>query len=290
MTSFTDPGRDNLVAPMSPAPRPTDLDLPHPSEQPRSLEAFVDRAVNGREFLIQYQPVFSLATHGVIGFEALIRWCRPTVGSPIQLPTSYGREIEAPLALVERWVLADACRRARSWGAGEANAPWISLKLSPSDLGDPRFADDAGRMVVEAGVPTSTIVLEFGLDLMAGDPAPAFERLRDRGFSLAVDGFGSDLGALRHLVRLPLDNVKIARSLVERIPANHEATALAEGLIGLAHSLGIQVVAAGLASHDQLRSLQSSGCDAGQGPLLGEPMDAEAAGDLVFASSLRAPH
>ena len=241
-------------------------------------------ALERSEFILQYQPIFSLADNRLKGFEALVRWQHPSLGlvAPFRfIPLAEETGFIVPLG---RWVLAEACDQLARWTSSAHEPLTIAVNLSRRQLVTPGLADEVRTALAFSGLAAHQLVLEITESLLMVDPERAHEalsELRAIGIRIAVDDFGTGYSSLSHLQQFPVDILKIDQSFVERLNvAEPQASALVTSIIGLAQSLGLHVIAEGIENEGQLRKLIDLGCKSGQGYLLGRPLDHQEASAL----------
>jgi diguanylate cyclase (GGDEF)-like protein len=256
------------------------------------FEAALRRAVLEQQFTVRYQPVCELAGGGVVGLEALVRWDHPERG--LVMPGEFvGMAEESGLIVpIGRWVLHAACQAARDW---QRRFPlvrplYIGVNLSLRQLQQPDLVQDVAGAVDAAGLAPADLVLELTESVLALDDEATIQRLhelRALGVHLAVDDVGTGHSSLAHLRRLPVDALKLAGPFVEGLTAGAEQAALAQAIMRLADTLGLQVVAEEVEEADQLRALQALGCRYGQGYLFARPLDQFAVDALLGAEQRR---
>jgi diguanylate cyclase (GGDEF)-like protein len=259
-----------------------------------ALKADVVGAAQRGELVVDYQPVVELGTGKAIGVEALVRWQHPTRG--LLPPLSFIGLAEETGAIIDigSWVLAAACREARTWQLGHARPDlFVAVNVSVRQLDQPGFADHVKEVLDGTGLDPSRLVVEVTESVLA-DPrsgaAAALESLRKTGVKVAIDDFGTGYCSIGYLSRLPIDILKVDRSFVSGEPRGPQADALLAAIIGLAQRLGLDIIAEGIEDAVQLARLQALGCKAGQGFLLSRPLSAAAVDMmLVDAVSLPAP-
>jgi diguanylate cyclase (GGDEF)-like protein/PAS domain S-box-containing protein len=254
-----------------------------------TLEADLRDAVERRELAVHYQPIVDLRRGGLAGVEALLRW--PTHRG-VEIPPGQFIPVAESSGLIRplgEWVLREACAQAARWRAEHTAAAdlSVSVNLSGRQLGDPGFVElifdalrgtrlDPGALVLEV---TESALMEVS------DVVPALERLRAAGVRVAIDDFGTGYSSLSRLRALPVDKVKIDRSFVAELD-QHERSPLVAGIIALAHTLGLEVVAEGVETARQLGFLQGHDCDEAQGYLLGRPTDPGHVERLIIAAAV----
>ena len=252
------------------------------------LRSDLEQAIAKQQFLLHYQPVSELLTGRLVGFEALVRWMHPQRGmlAPQEfIPLAEATGLVVPMG---RWVLAEACRAAVRLQA-RLGVPglFMSVNLSPVQLSGSGLSTDVSDALANSGLAATELLLEVTETALADRTAAAraLGDLRSLGVQLAIDDFGTGYSSLGHLAKLPVDIVKMDGSFVHALHEGDRAQALAAGIIGLSHNLGLRVVAEGIEERDQLLRLRELGCELGQGNLLAPPA-AEA--DIV-AQTVGAP-
>lgn len=256
-------------------------------ERERELRNLLDK----RLFEVQYLPVYQLATGRLEGFEISLCWRRAD-GSL--------ENIEELMALAEetghsitlgRETLDAVCRQLRAWSETLPHRPlYLAVNLTPRQFQNPSLVTQVTRALAESGADPSRLVLEVPESALNEQPDAAIailQRLVDCNVRIALDEFGSSLGPLNHLVRLPLDMVKLDGKITPAAVSAGRQQPVLEWLIRLAHTLGVQVIAQNIETRDQIRGLTRMGCRAGQGPMLSPPLDEAQA--LALAAMHAAP-
>lgn len=238
------------------------------------------RALEQDELKVHYQPQVLLETGRIIGMEALVRWEHPERG--LVEPSEFvGIAEETGLILpLGKRVLEMACRQARSWQGRRAGAPAICVNLSARQFQQRDLVDDIARVLRESGLDPSSLVLEITESVVMRDARSSvvtFEGLTNLGVRLAIDDFGTGYSSLSYLRRFPVEYLKIDRSFVEKLGAESGDAVIASGIIGLAHTLGMRVIAEGTETAEQLRWLRELDCDLAQGNYFSKPLPGEAA-------------
>jgi EAL domain-containing protein (putative c-di-GMP-specific phosphodiesterase class I) len=241
------------------------------------MEGDLRRAIERGELAVHYQPQVLLESGKVIGMEALARWEHPEQGSvpPSRfIPIAEESGLIVPLG---RWVLEESCRRAREWQEGHPADPplAVSVNLSATQLRHPDLVEDVARVLRETGLWAGTLVLEITESVLLED-APSniatLERLRELDVRLGIDDFGTGYSSLSYLKRLPVDLLKIDKSLVGELEKDRGNFAIVLSTITLAHALGLEVVAEGVETAEEYARLRALGCDIGQGFYVSEPL------------------
>lgn len=242
------------------------------------------RALEQDELRVYYQPQVSLETGRIIGMEALVRWEHPERG--LLKPSEFvgiAEETGLILPLGQR-VLEMACRQARSWQELRADTPAICVNLSARQFQRLDLVDDIFRVLRESALEPSSLVLEITESVVMQDARSTiatFEGLTSLGARLAIDDFGTGYSSLSYLRRFPVDYLKIDRSFVEKLGKDPDDAVITSGIIGLAHTLGIRVIAEGTETAAQLTWLRELECDLAQGDYFSEPLPSEAATTLL---------
>jgi diguanylate cyclase (GGDEF)-like protein/PAS domain S-box-containing protein len=239
------------------------------------LRAELQRALDENELEVHYQPVVRLDGRMMYGVEALLRWTHPTRGNipPLQfIPLAEETGLIIPLG---RWVLQQACRQAVRLHE-EFSRPELltmSVNLSVKQLQSETIVDDVRGALEESGLTPSALVLEITESVMMADIEVAVARLHELkglGVRLAMDDFGTGYSSLSYLSRFPVDILKMDRSF---LAAGEEESTLTAAIIALGESLKLDVVAEGVERPEQIASLQSLGCELGQGFLFARALD-----------------
>jgi EAL domain-containing protein (putative c-di-GMP-specific phosphodiesterase class I) len=230
------------------------------------------------EFTLYYQPEYDLSTRRIIGVEALVRWISPNKG--MIAPDDF-----IPLAekcdLIyefERMVICKALEQKRIWEQEGLEHIDLSINLSCKSI----ESEDDFRIIEEIissyKVDYNKIIFEITESVIITNVNMAIERLKrlkKYGIRLALDDFGTGYSSLVHLVKLPIDIIKIDRSFIRSIPYNNEETSITRNILTMAHDLSYKVVAEGIETYEQLEYLKKNSCEGGQGFLLCVPLPSE---------------
>jgi len=240
----------------------------------RAFERMVQEAALLRRFHLHYQPMVSVADEAVVGVEALLRWDSDTGRVP---PGRFVPVLESTglMPTVGEWVLAEACTELAGWPP--AADLLLTVNVSAAQL-VPGFADVVIRTLSDTGFPGDRLCIDLTNPARLADPASAWAELRQlkaQGAKLLIDDFGTAGASIVDLKRFVIDAVKIDSSFVSGVGVHQEDDAVVTALIGLAHALGMQVVAEGVETAEQVDHLRTLGCDFAQGHHFGAPGPAE---------------
>jgi EAL domain-containing protein (putative c-di-GMP-specific phosphodiesterase class I) len=230
-----------------------------------------------------------LATGEIVGVEALVRWQHPERGllSPAQfLPMAEESGLIAPLGT---WVIEESCRQAARWADARHGAPLgVAVNLTARECAQPDLLSIVRGAVDRSGIDPSGLRLEMTEAAVLSDyeaNLAVLEELRGLGLSLAIDDFGAGPSSLAALQQLPVDVVTVDRSLVGGLGRGGDGAAMLGGIVGLAHALGLSIVAEGVEAIGQVDRLRALGCDVGQGFFFARPDEAGALIGLLGARS-----
>ena len=252
-----------------------------------SLEMELRRALENSQLEVYYQPKYDTRGLQVAGGEALLRWFHPERG---QIPTAEFVAVAEETGLIAdigRWTLQQVCRDLAAWRAQGLHAPSMAVNVSGREFMRPDILVRISEIVEHARLPAALFELELTEGVLMRD-AEAGRRsllaLKEFGFSLAMDDFGTGYCSLNYLKRFPLDTLKIDRSFVADLGTDSGDAAIVRAIIALGHVLNLKIVAEGVATFEQLRFLRSEGCDTVQGFLMSPALPAR-----EFAALLRLP-
>ncbi len=247
---------------------------------------FVDdlhRSVDRGEMDVYYQPIWDLATGELDAFEALLRWRHPTWG--VIAPDFFVPLAEESgfIAELGSWVLLRACADANEWVASGRRVS-IAVNISPRQFELQSVERIVGEALALTGLDPRCLDLEITENVAVADVdavAGALRRLRELGVGCALDDFGSGFNGMATLGRLPVDGLKIDKSLISRIHVSETARAIYRAVADLGHELGARTVAEGVEHPHQIGLLRAMGVDRIQGFLVARPLPAAQARSLV---------
>ncbi|MBA2504299.1 MAG: EAL domain-containing protein [Pyrinomonadaceae bacterium] len=258
------------------------------------LETDLRRAVERNEFVLQYQPIVSIETQMIHGFEALVRWQHPERG--FIPPAEFIPMVEETGLIIPigQWVLNEACRQMREWqDTFLFSAPLtMSVNLSGKQFTQPDLIEQISRTLRDTGLDPRSLKLEITESMVMENVETTVEMLqqiRALGVELSIDDFGTGYSSLSYLHRFPINTLKIDRSFVSCMNDNSENFEIVRTIITLARSLEMDVVAEGVESRNQLEQLRNLECDYAQGFLLSQPLNVEDAFELLNKVHTYAP-
>ncbi|HEV8297535.1 MAG TPA: EAL domain-containing protein [Acidimicrobiales bacterium] len=258
-----------------------DSSLQHIAEQRLETMSSLRSAIEEDRLVIHYQPVFGTASQRPVGVEALLRWNHPTrglVGPGEFIDVAEETGLIVPIG---EWVINRACQQLADWSRRGFPRLQASVNVSPKQLLDPEFVNKLRTAVARAGIDPTSLVVEITENLIMEDPATAravLEEVAELGIGCAIDDFGMGYSSLAYLTRFPATILKIDRTFVA--PLGEESnnplqysddTTLVAAIVGMAHALGLVVVAEGVENEAQLIELRRLGCEYAQGFHLARP-------------------
>jgi diguanylate cyclase (GGDEF)-like protein/PAS domain S-box-containing protein len=250
------------------------------------LETDLRRAIDRQEFFLQYQPIVALDGFNLCGFEALVRWQHPERGLVSPLDFIPVAEDTGQILPIGHWILKEACRQMQRWQRRfPLNPPlFISVNLSGKQFTQPDLIEQVTKILKETRLDPRSLKLEITESVVMEDIENATEmlkQLRGLGVSLSIDDFGTGYSSLSYLHRFPIDTLKIDRSFVIRMVDNNENIEIVRTILMLAKNLGMDVVAEGVETKEQLALLRKLGCENGQGYFFSKPTSVSGAEKLI---------
>ncbi|MDG4833225.1 EAL domain-containing protein [Solwaraspora sp. WMMD1047] len=238
--------------------------------------ALVD-AVRRLSFTVEYQPIVDLRLGTAVGFEALVRWQHPARGA---VPPEQFIALAEEAGLIEplgEWVLREALAAAARWqsAAGNGAAPYVSVNVSARQLRIAGFVAKVRAAIDDAGLPPARVMLEITESLLLRDQEPVWaelNELRALGLRVAIDDFGTGFSSLSYLQQTPADVIKLDRSFAETVATSRRQRLLVEGVLRLAATLGLEIIAEGVETEVERAVLMDMGCAYAQGYLFSRPV------------------
>jgi PAS domain S-box-containing protein len=253
------------------------------------LETDLRRALELGEFRVHYQPIVSLDSGRVVGFEALSRWQR---SEELLLPAHFIQIADETGIIVplNRLLLREACLQLRAWQDQFPCDPplTMSVNITPKEFAQPDLAAQIGAILVEVGIDPGSLDVEITENIAMADPERSslvLSELKALGVHLSIDDFGTGYSSLSRLQQFPVDTLKIDRSFISKIDTDSETSEIVRIIIMLAHNLGLRVVAEGTETTEQVRMLKDLKCELAQGYFFARPGDHAAAQALLMNTS-----
>jgi diguanylate cyclase (GGDEF)-like protein len=255
-----------------------DADLRDENERRRTLEAELRRAIPAGEIEPWFQPIVDSMTGKMVGVEVLARWRHPEKG--LLAPAAFVPMAEelGLIRVIDEAVFEAACARTAPWVA-EGLIESVSCNVSPRDLLDPGFSRKLIGRLSRTALPATALTVEITETFLLQDMALSrrhIERLAAKGVNVALDDFGTGYSNLRALMHLPIQTVKLDRSLIDDVGRDSRVSKLVASVLHGARSLGVRIVAEGVEDEGQALFLRSAGCERMQGYFFARPMPADA--------------
>ncbi|MBN2753211.1 MAG: EAL domain-containing protein [Rhodospirillaceae bacterium] len=244
----------------------------------KEIRTDLKHAIERGDFVLHYQPKMRIQTGRIEGAEALVRWNHPDRGaiSPADfIPLAESSGLILPLG---RWILHEACRQAQAWSKSEDTCMRIAVNISPVQFLRDDMVQAVRQTLDETGLSADLLELEIteGVLLHHEDNvAKRLHALRDMGVRLSIDDFGTGYSSLSYLKKLPVNTLKIDQSFVRAIEPGNDDARICTAIIGLAHDIGLEVVAEGIEWQNHIDFLNAESCDLGQGFFISKPLPAE---------------
>jgi diguanylate cyclase (GGDEF)-like protein/PAS domain S-box-containing protein len=255
------------------------------------LEAELRTAFECSQFRVHYQPIIQLESRQIVGFEALVRWNHPEQGLISPYKFIEAAEDMGLLVSIGQWVIAETCKQMSDWQARyPAAGLYVTVNASGKQFAHPHFAADVRVAMQGTRLDPDRLQLEISEAVAMADPkltANVLSQLKHHGVRIGIDDVGSAYSSLAWLRRFPLDVLKIDRSLVETLLTDRASADIVQLIVTMARSLNLQVVAEGIEAATQHERLRKLGCEFGQGYLFSQPVDADAAQQLIRQQSAR---
>ena len=244
------------------------------------LEREIQLAVDRQEFFVVYQPIMRLKPFGVAGFEALIRWKHPERGlvSPMDfIPVAEETGLIVPIGSM---VLDTALRQVDTWRSKKIGPASVTMAINLSARQFFEAGDFAAvlKQVTDSGVPTDQVKLEVTESIIMDNPdrvGDILSEIKQTGSRLSLDDFGTGYSSFSYLHQYPFDVLKVDRSFVSRMVGNRRNHDIVRAIVGLAHDLGMEVVAEGIEKDEEAEALRKLDCEYGQGYRFSKPLSAD---------------
>jgi len=254
------------------------------AQQRLQLENDLRHAVERGELVLHYQPQLDLRSGGIVGFEALVRWRHPQRGMVVPSEFIPAAEETGLIGTLGAWVLRAACTQATAWHRAGHSHLQVAVNCSAKQFHEAGFVAVIDGILRETGMPAQRLELEITESVIihhTEEVNARFQALEDMGVRISIDDFGTGYSSLSYLKRLSIHQLKIDQSFVRDIGSDPNDAAIVGAIVTIAHALGLEVVAEGVETAEQLSFLRGVGCDAAQGYLFSKPLPAEEFGRLL---------
>ncbi|MFL6696032.1 MAG: putative bifunctional diguanylate cyclase/phosphodiesterase [Vitreoscilla sp.] len=241
------------------------------------LERDLRRALPNDEFVLHFQPQYSLRLGRVVGAEALIRWRHPQHG--LMHPGSFMELAEETglMGPISAWVMEEACRQLSLWHAAGSVDLRVAVNLSPHEFSRPDLVQRVSEVVARHGLPREALEIEITENVLLQDVPGVIDKLRllrQRGIRIAIDDFGTRYSSLNYLRSFPINTIKIDQSFIRDIEGDDSVSPIIVAIVGIARGFNLDMVAEGVENEMQRRVLARLGCDEMQGYLFARPTPA----------------
>ncbi|HWY59559.1 MAG TPA: EAL domain-containing protein [Terriglobales bacterium] len=253
-----------------------------------TLETDLRKALDQGEFRVFYQPIVSVQTGKITGFEALTRWQRPEgILAPIAF-IAVAEEIGL-IVPMNRLLLREACEHLRSWQTEFPSSPplTMSVNITSKEFAQSDLVSEIGKTLKQTGVDPGCVQFEIIETIAMGDAEKSgqvLSQLKALGVRLSIDDFGTGYSSLSRLRRIPVDTLKIDRAFIMNMDTDSESREIVRIIITLAHNLGLKVVAEGTETEEHIKLLKQLNCEMAQGYMFSRPADAEAMVKLLASN------
>jgi diguanylate cyclase (GGDEF)-like protein/PAS domain S-box-containing protein len=242
------------------------------------LENDLRLALERQEFFLHYQPIVSLKTGKITGFEALLRWQHPQreLVSPSEfIPLAEDTGLIIPIG---EWVLCEACRQLSLWSSKfpQSSSFTVSVNLASKQIKEQNLLEKIDWILAQTGLDGSKLRLEITESMLIENTEKTLDllaKLRERKIHLSIDDFGQGYSSLSYLPRFPIDFLKIDRAFISKMTSDPENLEIVRTIISLAHTLGIEVIAEGVETDEQTNKLKTLNCEFAQGYFFSKPLD-----------------
>ena len=252
-----------------------------------NTETDLRHALDRNEFILHYQPQLNVRSGKITGAEALLRWNHPVKGiiPPMEfIPVAEESGLIVPIGM---WVIREACRQVRHWDNIGLMEMRIAINVSAIQFREKNFSQELINVLKEEEVQPCRLELELTETILLEDVVKTIrimEELKDLGFIFAIDDFGIGYSSLNYLHRFPIDRLKIDKSFINGILENPKDLAITKSIIGLGHTLELNVIAEGVENVDEFNALRAAGCDEIQGYYICRPLTADKNIDYILSN------
>lgn len=263
------------------------------AQLPRQLQLETDlhSALKNNEFEVYYQPLIDLKINQISGMEALLRWKHPQQGfiSPVNfIPLAEETGLIVPIG---EWVLREACAQTRIWHQMGFSSLKVAVNLAEKQLRQDNFVGTIDRILTMTDFSPRFLELEITETAILDEAITnLLKEFKKRGLSLSVDDFGTGYSGLSYLKRFSIDKLKIDQSFIRDIPASSDSITIVSAIIAMAKELGVNVLAEGVETEEQLEFLRKKGCNYIQGYYFSKPVDVNGFTQLLLKSRETVSH
>lgn len=249
-----------------------------------NMENDLRQAIVNSEFELYYQPKISVINFKVVGMEALIRWHHPLHG--LMNPRTF-IDLAEEVGLIgdiTDWVLAEACRQLSRWRAMGLDDLRISINVSPQEFQRSDMVERVSSQIGKHNLPNDSLEIEITENILLHDAASVIKKMssiRELGVRISIDDFGTCYSSLNYLRLIPISTIKIDQSFVRDLSDEHRSSAIIQAIVDIAKGFGLHLVAEGVETNYQMKTLHQLGCDEMQGYLFSRPVPAAEAERLM---------
>ena len=260
------------------------LDLNSSATERQSLESGLRHAIQRHELELHYQPIVNLATDGVAGVEALLRWRHPALGCVLPAQFMSIAEESGMIVPIGQWVLREACRQAVAWQNEGSPLLRLAVNISAVELRSKDFVSGIATILSQTGFAPHRLELELTETFLMQDSkstALVLSALKEIGVHLALDDFGTGYSSLSYMRRFPIDALKVDRSFVRDLTTDADDASVVSAIINMGKSLHMRVVAEGVETREQLLFLEKHHCSEAQGYYFSRPLRVDEWADFL---------
>jgi diguanylate cyclase (GGDEF)-like protein len=245
------------------------------SKERIKMESNLRKALDNNEFELHYQPKINSETHKLVGMECLLRWNHPEIGSVPPAAFITAAEELGLIVPIGEWVLQEACQATSEWVESGYENLKLSVNVSPKQFNEINLRKSIASAIRSSGLDPRNLVLEITESMLMGDVEhyiTLLQHIVDLGVEFSLDDFGTGYSSLSYLKKFPIHELKIDRSFLTNVPEINEDNSIVKAIISMAHSLGLNLIAEGVESAEQLDFLRQHNCNVIQGFYYSKPL------------------
>ncbi len=245
------------------------------SKERIKMESNLRKALDNDEFELHYQPKINAETHKLVGMECLLRWNHPEIGSVPPAAFIPAAEELGLIVPIGEWVLKEACQTTSEWIKSGYKNLKLSVNVSPKQFNEINLRKSIASAIRSSGLDPQNLVLEITESMLMGDVEhyiTLLQHIVDLGVGFSLDDFGTGYSSLSYLKKFPIHELKIDRSFLTNVPEINEDNSIVKAIISMAHSLGLNLIAEGVESAEQLDFLRQHNCNVIQGFYYSKPL------------------